>query len=126
MKTMNQLADDLERAPELTLELLTSFETNNTEVRSFLFSMQDIPHYIVPHLVRVFAGKYRGDDPKTLAQLVARSWAIGTVFTLQDYDKYNYGFTYVGLNSSGKALCRADNSNMVFEMDIDTEIFNVF
>ena len=108
------------------MELLTSYPTNNRDERSFLFSMQEIPVYIVPKLIKVFAAEYKKETPKTLAQLIANDWRLGTVFTLQDHDKYNYGFEYVGVTSSGKVSCRADNSNMVFEMDLDTEIYNVF
>ena len=88
--------------------------------------MQDLPAYLVPKLINIFASEYKKETPKTLAQLLANDWRIGTVFTLQDHDKYNYGFEYVGVTSSGKVVCRADNSNMTFEMDLDTEILNVY
>lgn len=88
--------------------------------------MQELPPYIVPKLIKVFAVEYKHETPKTLSELISGNWKVGTVFTLQDSDKYNYGFEYVGITSSGKVVCRADNSNMTFEMDMETEIFNVF
>lgn len=87
--------------------------------------MQELPAYIVPKLIKIFSSEYKKETPKTLAQLLANDWRIGTVFTLQDQDRYNYGFEYVGVTSSGKVVCRSDNSNMTFEMDLDTEIYNV-
>lgn len=108
------------------MELLTSYHTNNRDERSFLFSMQEVPSYVVPKLIKVFATEYKKETPKTLAQLIGNNWPLGSVFTLQDYDKYNYGFEYVGVTASGKVVCRADSSNMTFEMDLDTEIHNVF
>ena len=123
---MMELAEEIEKNPDQIVELLTSFPTNNRDERSFLFSMQEIPSYVVPKLIRVFATEYKKETPKTLAQLIGNNWPLGSVFTLQDHDKYNYGFEYVGVTASGKVVCRADSSNMTFDMDLDTEIYNVF
>lgn len=126
MKTLTQLSKEIQENPERAQELLVTFQTNHSEIRSFLFSLQELPVYIVPALIESFATKFRGDDPKTLDELVRQTWGVNALFTVSDRDGFNINYTYVGLSTSGKALCRPDNSNLVIELNLDTEIKNVF
>jgi hypothetical protein len=123
MKTLKELAKEIQENPDKLHDLLNSFRTTSTEIRSFLFSLHDMPVYLVPALIETFALRYRSTDPKTLKDLIGVSYFLGALFTLCED---NTDWTYLGVSSSGKPLCRPINSELVIELDPDKAIKNVF
>ena len=82
MKTLQQLAEEIQNNPENTISLLTSFRTTSSEVRDFLFSMQSTPAYMVPALIKTFAINHRENDPKTVRDLMTGERYIGSLFVM--------------------------------------------
>lgn len=123
MKTLIDLANEIQNDPKNVLPLLASFRTTSSEVRSFLFSLHDVPAYIVPALLRTFASNHRESEPKTIKDMMDCNTHLGAMFVLVE-DSTDW--TYQGISSSGKALCRPFNSSMLIELDPSKEIKYVF
>lgn len=123
MKTLSQLAEEIQNNPEKVVELLTSFRTTSSEIRDFLFSMQSTPVYMVPALILTFVRNHRESDPKTVRDLMASDRYLGNMFVLCE-DSSDWSF--VGVSTSGKPLARPINSSLVMELDPDKEIKYVF
>lgn len=122
MRTLRELAKEIQDNPNQISELLTSFRTTSTEVRDFLFSLRQVPPYIVPALLETFAMKHRENEPKTVRDLMHPSH-VGSLFVIVE-DQSDW--TYVGISTSGKPLCRPFNSDMIMELDPEKEIKYVF
>ena len=122
MKTLKELSKEIQDNPNQISELLTSFRTTSTEIRDFLFSMRQVPVYIVPALINTFALKHRESDPKIIRDLMHPSY-VGSLFVVIE-DRSDW--TYVGISTSGKPLCRPFNSEIVMELDPEKEIRYVF
>jgi hypothetical protein len=123
MKTLLELANEIQNNPEKATDLLISFRTTSKEVRDFLFSMQTTPAYIVPALIQTFAIQHRENDPKTIRDLMSSDRYIGSLFVIVE-DRSDW--SYVGVSTSGKPLGRPINSALVMELDPDKEITHVF
>jgi len=123
MKTLQQLAEEIQNNPENTISLLTSFRTTSSEIRDFLFSMQTTPAYMVPALIKTFAINHRENDPKTVRDLMTGERYIGSLFVMCE-DLSDWSF--VGISTSGKPLARPINSALVMELDPEKEIKYVF
>lgn len=123
MKTLQQLAEEIQNNPEKVMELLTSFRTTSSEIRDFLFSMQSIPAYMVPALILTFAKNHRENDPKTVRDLMVSDRFLGSLFVLSEDSS---DWSYVGVSTSGKPLARPINSALVMELDPEKEITHVF
>jgi len=122
MRTLKELAKEIQDNPSQISELLTSFRTTSTEIRDFLFSLRQVPPYIVPALLETFAMKHRESEPKTVRDLMHPSY-VGSLFVIVE-DQSDW--TYVGISTSGKPLCRPFNSDMIMEIDPEKEIKYVF
>jgi len=62
MKTLHELSKEIQQHPDRKNELLASFRTNESDIRHFLFSLQEVDAYIVPALLETFAVKWRGSE----------------------------------------------------------------
>lgn len=122
MRTLKDLAIKIQQNPAQITELLTGFRTSSTEIRDFLFSMRQVPVYIVPALIHTFAEKHRENDPQTIRDLMHLSYIGSMFFLVEDGSDW----TYVGVSTSGKPLCRPFNSAMILELDPDKSIKYVF
>lgn len=123
MKTLYQLAKEIQKNPDQSSELLKSFRTTSKEIIDFLLSMTTTPVYLVPALIETFALKHREGDPKTVEELMNNMSHIGSIFVLvEDGSDWHY----VGSSVSGKPLCRPFNSELVMELDPSKEIKYVF
>jgi hypothetical protein len=123
MKTLRQLAQEIQRNPDQCYELLGSFRTTSKEVRDFLFAMQGTPVYLIPALIETFSLKHRESDPKTVGELMNSKGHIGSIFVLvEDGSDWHY----VGSSLDGHPLCRPFNSELVMELDPSKEIKYVF
>jgi hypothetical protein len=76
----------------------------------------------VPALLETFAMKHRENEPKTVRDLMHPSH-VGSLFVIIE-DQSDW--TYLGISTSGKPLCRPFNSDMIMEIDPDKEIKYVF
>lgn len=123
MKTLIDLANEIQNDPKNVLPLLASFRTTSSEVRSFLFSLHDVPPYIVPALLRTFALNHRETEPKIIKDLIDSNKHLGAMFVLLEDGS---DWTYQGVSSSGKALCRPFNSPLLMEISSEKEIKYVF
>ena len=123
MKTLQELSKEIQNNPEKATELLISFRTTSTEVRDFLFSLQQVPVYIVPSLIDTFSMKHRENQPKKLGDLMDSMAYVGAIFVLCEDET---DWTYQGKSPSGKAMCRPINSQFIFELSPDKEIKYVF
>jgi hypothetical protein len=121
--TLFQLSKSVKSNPHKINELLASFKTNSTEVRNFLFSLQDLPPYIVPHLLATFATYHRENDPKKVSSLMSSSRHLGCVFVLAADGS---DWVFVGVSTSGKPLGRPIASDLIMELDPEAEINYVF
>ncbi len=102
---------------------MASFRTTSTEVRDFLFSLHQVPVYIVPALIDTFAVKHRENEPKTIRDLMSTDAHLGTLFVLVEDGS---DWTYQGISTSGKPLCRPFNSALLMELDPNKAIKYVF
>lgn len=123
MKTLQELADEIKKAPEKVTELLTSFRTASTEVRDFLFSLQQVPVYMVPALIETFTTNHRENRPTKIADLMDSMSYVGSIFVLCEDET---DWTYEGKTPSGKAMCRPLNSQFLLELSPEKEIKHVF
>jgi hypothetical protein len=123
MKTLHDLSKEIQQHPDRKNELLASFRTSESDIRHFLFSLQEVDVYIVPALLETFAVKWKGSDqPAVIKDFIDKPWALGAVFD----DIEGNGYTFCGVTSSGKAMCRPDNTNLVVELDVNMAVKNVF
>ncbi len=117
------MAREIQENPDKAKELLSSFRTTSSEVREFLFSLQQVPVYIIPALIETFASKHRENEPKTIRDLMTSSSYVGSLFVISE-DRSDW--SYVGVSTSGKPLGRPTNSELVMELDPEKEIRYVF
>jgi hypothetical protein len=85
--------------------------------------MRQVPAYIVPALIETFAINHRENDPKTIRDLMTSEIYIGSMFVLKD-DLSDW--SYQGVSTSGKPMCRPINSALIMELDPEKEITHVF
>jgi hypothetical protein len=85
--------------------------------------MRQVPVYIVPALIETFAFKHRENDPKTIRDLMQSSSYVGSLFVMIEDES---DWSYVGISTSGKPLCRPFNSDLILEQDPDKAIKYVF
>lgn len=123
MKTLQNLAKEIQENPHQCSELLGSFRTTSKEVREFLFAMTTTPVYMVPALLETFALRHRENDPKTVGDLMGNRNHVGCIFVLEEDGS---DWNYVGSSTSKKPLCRPFNSDLVMELDPDKRIRYVF
>jgi len=102
---------------------LASFRTTSSEIREFLFSLHSVPVYIVPALLETFAGKHRENEPKTIRDLMTSDAHLGTLFALIEDGS---DWSYQGISTSGKPMCRPFNSDLLMELDPEKDIKYVF
>jgi hypothetical protein len=76
----------------------------------------------VPALLETFAMKHRENEPKIVRDLMHPSH-VGSLFVIIE-DQSDW--TYVGISTSGKPLCRPFNSDIIMEIDPEKEIKYVF
>lgn len=123
MKTLGELARDIQNSPHQAHDLLMGFRTTSHEVREFLFGIKNVPVYLLPALIETFAMKHREDDPKTIRDLMQSAKYVGSLFVLVEDDS---DWSYVGISTFGKPLCRPYNSDIIVELDPDKSIKYVF
>jgi hypothetical protein len=113
---MKNLAQQIQRNPELKDQLLDSYETDSKEVRDFLDSLKTVVVYVVPALLEAFSTKHQEvHSPKSLKDFMIDRTFIGTLF----FDPNELLWTYVGVSANGKPLCRPENSDIVQELNDD-------
>ena len=123
MKTLIDLAKEVQNDPANVTSILSSFRTTSSEVKLFLLSLQSVPPYMVPALLRTFAANHREDEPKFVSDLMAQNRFMDCFFTLTEDGT---DWTYLGVSSNGKALCRPINSNLVMEINAEKQIKYAF
>jgi hypothetical protein len=123
MKTLRDLAREIQENPSQTSELLTAFRTTSSEIRDFLFSLRQVPTYVVPALIETFAQKHRENDPKTIRDLMTSEAYVGSFFVICEDGS---DWSYQGISSSGKPMGRPISSALIMELDPDKEIRYVF
>ena len=113
---MKNLANQIQRNPELKDQLLDSYETDSKEIRDFLDSLKNVVVYVVPALLEAFSSKHQEvNAPRTLKDFMIDRTFIGTLF----FDPNELLWSYVGVSSNGKPLCRPENSDIVQELNDD-------
>ncbi len=123
MKTLHQLAEEIQENPNKAPELLTSFRTTSSEVRDFLFGLHQVPVYLVPALIKTFAINHRESVPKTIRDLMTSDRYVGSLFVLVEDSS---DWSYQGISTSGKPMGRPINSALIMELDPEKEINHVF
>lgn len=123
MKTLKELSKEIQSNPDKTSDLLSSFRTTSKEVRDFLFSLTQVPEYIVPALIETFDKGFKENHPQTLRDLMEHSAHLGSLFVLCEDDT---DWQYLGKSPSGKAMCRPFNSELVLEISPDKSIKYIF
>jgi hypothetical protein len=123
MKTLRDLSKEIQENPNKIDLLLTTFRTTSSEIRDFLFSMRQVPAYIVPALIDTFAIMHRESDPKTVRDLMTSDRYIGSLFVLVEDGS---DWSYQGISTSGKPMGRPINSALIMELDPEKEITHVF
>jgi hypothetical protein len=98
---------------------LNSYKTDSQEVRDFLNSLKNVVVYVVPALIDAFSVKHQEKTaPDTLQKLMSDRSYLNSLFV----DSDGLGWSYLGISSNGLPLCRADNSELILELPINTQI----
>jgi hypothetical protein len=116
---MKNLAQQIQRNPELKDRLLDSYETDSKEVRDFLDSLKTVVVYVVPALLEAFSTKHQEiNAPKYISDLMSDDSWEGTLFN----DENDNLWQYLGKNKDGDPKCRLERLHVIHTLPVDFKI----
>jgi hypothetical protein len=122
MKTILELASDIQREPENLKHLLDSFRTTDESLRMFLFSLKEVSPVMVPALLRTFHMEQDRANCKTFLDII-RGESVGVVF-----EEKSSGINYVwsGFNKDNEPTVVKFGTNTQIQLDPSTVIIRWF
>jgi len=99
MKTVPELAKEIENNPEQAHHLLDGFRTIDHDLRMFLFSLKSVPAQIIPALLTTFYKEQVRLEKRTVLDVI-RSGDVGVLFEVKELNKT---FIYTGFDCNNNA-----------------------
>jgi hypothetical protein len=111
MKTVPELAKEIEQFPESMNQLLDSFRTTDNDLRMFLYSLKQVPAPIVPALLITFYREQERTIKKTVLDVVKNN-SVGLLF---EVIKLNETYQFTGFDKDQcPTFCKIGDSTQVY------------
>jgi hypothetical protein len=122
MKTVNELAREIENNQAGCKALLDCYRTTDETLRAFIISLKELPPSMVPALLKTFDGEHDKAKCKTFLDVI-KNERIGTLFEdLSNEETY----TWNGFNKDDEPTVIKLGSTKQISLDPSTLVRRIF
>lgn len=122
MKTILELASEIQKNQEGCKALLDCFRTTDDTLRLFLFSLKEIPAPMVPELLRTFYKEQERSTYKTFLDII-RNEPFGTMF---EHKESGITYQWAGFNKDNEPTVVKFGTNEQSTLDPASVVWRFF
>ena len=122
MKTILELASEIQKNQEGYKALLDCFRTTDDTLRLFLFSLKEVPAPMVPELLRTFYKEQERSTYKTFLDII-RNESFGTMF---EHKESGITYQWAGFNKDNEPTVVKFGTNEQSTLDPASVVWRFF